>query len=119
MLQEAALKKIFLNKTKNSKGGVPAVVQQDVWHLRSAGTMVQSPAQHRRLRILHCHSCGLGCNCGSDLIPGMETPYAAGQPKKEKEKKMERKERTRFYWVPDQTVNTVGSNWYPSRNCNR
>ena len=34
-----------------------------------------------RLRIWHSHSCSLGHNCSSDLIPGLGTPYAAGQPK--------------------------------------
>ena len=29
-------------------------------------------------------SCGVGCKCGSDLIHGLETLYAAGQPKKKK-----------------------------------
>ena len=27
-------------------------------------------AQHRGLRIPSCRSCGLGQDCGSDLIPG-------------------------------------------------
>ena len=27
---------------------------------------------HSGLRIQHCHSCGLGHNYGSDLIPGWE-----------------------------------------------
>ena len=31
--------------------------------------------------------CGKGCNYGSDLIPGLGTPYTAGWAKKEKEKK--------------------------------
>ena len=33
-----------------------------------------------------CHSCGLGHNCSLDLSPGLGTPYAAGQPRKEKKK---------------------------------
>ena len=32
-------------------------------------------------------SCGVGHNCGLDLIPDPGTPYAAGQPKKKKKKK--------------------------------
>ena len=39
------------------------------------------------LRICHCRSCGLGGDCGSDLIPGPGTPYAAGRPKMKKERK--------------------------------
>lgn len=40
------------------------------------------PARQVRLRIQHCHSCGLGGNCSSDLIPVPVTPYAMGQPKR-------------------------------------
>ena len=60
------------------------MVQQDQWRLGSAGTQVQSQAQHSGLCIWHCRSCGLGHNCSSDLIPGPETPYSEGQPKKKK-----------------------------------
>ena len=44
------------------------------------------PARHTGLRIWHCHSCSIGCNCGS-VIPGLGTPYAMGEPKKKKKKK--------------------------------
>ena len=54
--------------------------------LGSTGTQVRSPARHGGLRIPCICSCGLGCNCSSDLIPGWETPYALGQPKKEKKR---------------------------------
>jgi len=37
--------------------------------------------------IWHCHSCLVGCNCGSDQIPGLGTPYAMGQPKKKRKEK--------------------------------
>ena len=67
--------------------GVPAVAQWDRWHLCSARTQVQSPAQHSSLRILHCHSCGVGCRCSWDLICGLGTPSSLGQPKKKKRKK--------------------------------
>ena len=43
------------------------------------------------LRIWHCPSFSLGCNGGSDLIPGPGTPYAEGQPKKKKRKKKRKK----------------------------
>ena len=39
------------------------------------------------LRIQHCHSCGLGCNCSSDLTPGLEAPQAVGRLKKGKKQK--------------------------------
>ena len=58
-----------------------AVVQWDQWCLGSARRKVQSPGQHRGLRI-----CGVGCSCGSDLIPCWGTPYVMGQPEKEKKK---------------------------------
>ena len=32
-------------------------------------------------------SCGIGPNCGSDLIPGPGTPYVVGGKKKKKKKK--------------------------------
>ena len=66
--------------------GVPALAQWD-WHLCSTGTQVRSQAQHTGLRIHHCRSCGVGCNCGLDLISGQATPYVVGQPKI-KEKKV-------------------------------
>ena len=40
------------------------------------------PCQTQGVRIQHCHSCGSGCNCGSDLISGLGAPYASGRPKK-------------------------------------
>ena len=66
--------------------GVLTAAQQIRQCVGSAGTQVQSPAWHSALRIQCCCSCGLGGNCGSDLIPGLVTPYAAGQPKKKKKK---------------------------------
>ena len=47
---------------------------------------VWSLAWHRELRIQCYHTCGVGCNCSSDLISGSGTPYAAGRPKKKKKK---------------------------------
>ena len=60
-----------------------------LWHnsigsLGSAGIWVWSPVQHSVLRIQYCHSCSLGCNCRSGLIPCLGTPYASGWPKVEK-----------------------------------
>ena len=66
--------------------GVPTVVQGDQYHLRSAGTQVQSPAWHNWLRIWYCGSCGLGHRCCSNLIPRPGTPCTLGWPKKEKKK---------------------------------
>ena len=39
--------------------------------------------------------CGVGHNCGSDLIPGPQTLYAMGQPKKKGKK--EKKERKNYH----------------------
>ena len=41
------------------------------------------PAWHGGLKDLG-PSCSVGYNCGSDLIPGLGTPYAKGWPKKKK-----------------------------------
>lgn len=60
------------------------MVQQDHQHLCSPGTEIQSPARHSGLRIPHCHSCSVGCNCGWDLIPGPGTSYATESPKEKK-----------------------------------
>ena len=69
------------------------MAQQDQGHLWSTGLQVQSPARHSGLRIRHCSSCGVGHNCGSDPIPGLETPYATEQPKKEEKKKKRKKKK--------------------------
>ena len=60
------------------------MVHQDPRSLVSTGTQVRSPARHSGLRIRGCQSWGLGHNYGSDLIPGLGTPYDAEWPKKEK-----------------------------------
>ena len=52
------------------------MVQWNQQSLCSAGTQIQSLAWYSGLRIQHCHSCGIGCSCGSDLIPGPGIPYA-------------------------------------------
>ena len=52
---------------------------------------------HSGLGIQHCRSCGLGCNCGSDLIPGPGDLYAKEQTKKEKKK---RKKNSRSSTLP-------------------
>lgn len=59
--------------------GVPTVVQWDWQYFGSVGTKVQSPAKHSGLRIWHCHSCSLGQNCGSDLIPGQNSIFGAAR----------------------------------------
>ena len=64
--------------------GVPAGVQWDM-QLWDAGWFPQPG--HGGLRIQHCCSCDIGHNCGSDLIPGLGTPYAMEWPKKKKKKK--------------------------------
>ena len=61
--------------------GVPAVAHRGRPHLGSTGIQVQSPAWPSGLGIRHCHSYGLGQDCGLDLIPGPGTPYGLGQPK--------------------------------------
>ena len=47
---------------------------------------IPSPAQWvSGLGIQHCYSCGRGCNCSSDLIPGLELHMAQGAQKRKKE----------------------------------
>ena len=40
-----------------------------------------TPAQHVGSRVWLCRSRSVGGTCGSDLIPGLGTPYAVGWPK--------------------------------------
>ena len=58
--------------------------QKDGQCLGSGGTQVRSLAWHSGLRIQCGCNIGSGRDCGSDLIPGPGTPYAAGQPKTKK-----------------------------------
>ena len=71
------------------------MVQQDGWHLRSTRMQVRCPAWHRGLRSRCCHSCGLGHNCASNLLPGLGKPYALGQRKKQKEPKKQKQNKTK------------------------
>ena len=64
----------------------PDVVQRDWQSLGSTGTWVQFPAWHSGLRIPCCCSFGLGWECGLDVIPDLEAPYAVGWPKMKKKK---------------------------------
>lgn len=45
---------------------------------------VQFPARHNELRIQCRRSCATCHDCSSNLIPGLQTPYAAGHPKEKK-----------------------------------
>ena len=68
---------------------VHAVEQRDCGTVRALGRNVQSLAWDNGLRIWRCCSCGLGCNCGVDLILGLGMPYTLEWPKKGKKKKDE------------------------------
>ena len=103
-------------RCQKGETGVLDVAQWDQQRLWSTGTQqVQSPAQHSRLRIQCCHSCCIDQNCGSALIPGPGTPYAAGQPKRKKKgKKKEgrvRKGAPRESLVPNWEALTVVAHW--------
>ena len=65
-------------------------LEEDQLCLCSARMQVQSLVQERVKRTPCCHSWCVHYNCGSDLIPGLGTPYAVGRPKKNKEKKKEK-----------------------------
>ena len=70
------------------------MAQQNQWRLENSGTQVRSLAQHNGLGIWHCHSCGLGGSCGSDLILGLGTSNAVGWQKKKKKKKKKKNTHT-------------------------
>ena len=77
------------------------MVKGDQWCLGSAGKQVCSLAWHSELRIWHCHSCGLGGDCGSDLIPGpgvLHMPWG-GQKLKKKKKKEDTEERVKRFLI--------------------
>ena len=44
------------------------------------------PLWHSGLRIWHCPSCGMGCSCSSDPIPGPGTSFHMPQVQSEKKK---------------------------------
>ena len=52
--------------------------RQDVGSIPSPAQWVKGPNQH---------CCNVDCNCCLDLIPGLGTPDAAGQPKKKQTNK--------------------------------
>ena len=85
---------VMLKKSSNipSNLGVPTVLQQDRQHFWSAGRQVWSLVPARGLRIWHRCTCSLGHNFSSDLIPGPETPYAMGEPKRKIKRKI-------FPWI--------------------
>ena len=65
-------------RDKDGTRGAPTVAKQNWQHLESAGTWARSLARLSGLRIRPWH------NCGSDLIPGLQTPCASGWPKRKK-----------------------------------
>ena len=75
------------------------MVQCSWQYLCSTRMQVQSLPLLSGSRIQHCHSCGLGQNCSLDLIPGLGTPYAAGQPKKLKIKSKFLKKKVHFFFL--------------------
>ena len=66
-----------------------------LWCLGSARMQVQSPAQHRGLRIRHCCSCGCGHNGGPDLIPGPGNSICLRAAKKERTEREKKKKTCR------------------------
>ena len=69
---------------KNPTSRVPTVMQRDRRCLYSGRLQVHSPAQWGRWKIQCCWSCGVGCDCDLDLIPGLGTPICHRAAKKEK-----------------------------------
>ena len=60
--------------------------------IQSTRTQVRSPTQYSGSRIRCCHTCGLGRDCSSDLIPGPGAPYATGWPQMKKTHKQNTKQ---------------------------
>ena len=58
------------------------MAQWDQQHLGNSGLQVRSLAWHSGSRIWHCCSCGLGHDCGLDLIPSLGTLHGAAKKKK-------------------------------------
>jgi len=52
--------------------------------------------------IWHSHSCNIGHDWGSDLIPGLGTPYASGQPKKRKIVASKARTSDKVVWVEEE-----------------
>ena len=84
------------------------MAQRDQQHLCSTGTQVPSQAWHSELRIQHCHSCSVGCNCSSDLIPVSSTLYVTGWPKKKKKKKKKKTLSINVYSNPQPQLSYPG-----------
>lgn len=65
--------------------GVPAVVSRDQQCLWSTGMkVVWVPSWHDDLRIWHCWSWSVGCNCALELIPGPSISICHRVAKKKK-----------------------------------
>ena len=74
------------NKPSKNEGPLEFLLWHSGFSSVSAalGRRLDLQAQHSGLRIWHCHSSSIGRNCRLNLIPGLGTPYATGQPKKKK-----------------------------------
>ena len=99
--QRGNFKNLDTNENENTVsqelwGTVPAVMQQDQQHLCSARMQVQTLAQHNVLKdpalLLLWQRSQL------QLIPGLGTPCAAGQPKKKTKNKKQNKKKTQNLW---------------------
>ena len=53
--------------------------------------LLEFPLWYNRLRIWHCHSCGIDCSFTLDFIPGPGTSICCmcGQKRKKKQRKKE------------------------------
>ena len=92
---------------KNILSGVPTVAQWDQQHLGTAGTQVQSLAQHSLVQgSTVAATANSGCNYNSDLISGLGTPYAVRWPKKKKKKK-KKKNQTHTRRGFDKSLNSI------------
>ena len=67
----------------------PGIVCSVAWV--TAEAWVQCLAWQSGLRICHCLSCGGGCSCGMDLIPGPGTAICCWGKKKNPQKNNHKK----------------------------
>ena len=72
--------------------------------------MSSVPSQHNGIEIQCRHSCGLGQDCGLDLIPGVGAPYAEGWPKMKKRGGMRVRRAYEKKFLPVMCNHTDGGN---------
>ena len=94
-----------INSFKSYLLGVPTVVQwvMDLMSFQSA--QIWSLARHSGFRIQCCHSCGVGCTCSWQLIPGLGTSICCWcRGKRKKTQKLGGRRRISMSAILDKTI---------------